>query len=407
MKYLILLLLVSLVLPAHAQNVAINTSGTAALSTNMFEVTQTNTAANAVAIYAINSAATAGTGYGLYSIKTGAGSTNIGAYLHATGGTANYALRLGGSTSGTLDFSPAATTTSYSLVFPSAIGSANQVLSISSISGTTATLNWSSGTAGPTGATGSTGGAGAQGATGPTGTGATGPTGPTGAVGAGATATSPSLLYPDGTNYSAIKIVDFVTSSYTVPGSTTLYIMQLPIDGATTFAVDGVVIAESATGGSTNSKGINAFALACPIVVSAGSVVSGSSGLAKSFYGFEVASTAYTGVTATIPSGTPYQVPVGKTLVVTNIYCTGIASGAYISVSADGVTYTNILRGPSNYTSPMGALPGAYSSASVGTAISNSFQLGQLLQPILLPAGYYIKSDDAVAGRTAINGYLR
>jgi len=75
----------------RAQNIAVNTSGAAAASTNMFEVTQTSAAANMVAIYAINSGATAGTGYGLYSTKTGAGTTNVGGYFSATGGANNYA----------------------------------------------------------------------------------------------------------------------------------------------------------------------------------------------------------------------------------------------------------------------------------------------------------------------------
>lgn len=74
-----------------SQNVAVNTSGTAAASTNMFEVTQTSTAANMVAIYAINSGASAGnTGYGLYATKTGASTTNIAGYFVATGATNNY-----------------------------------------------------------------------------------------------------------------------------------------------------------------------------------------------------------------------------------------------------------------------------------------------------------------------------
>lgn len=76
-----------------AQSIAINISGNAAASTNMLEVTQTNTAANAVAIYAINSAAIAGTGYGLYSTITGASATaNIAGYFNATGGAGNYAI---------------------------------------------------------------------------------------------------------------------------------------------------------------------------------------------------------------------------------------------------------------------------------------------------------------------------
>ena len=78
-------------LTIHAQNIAVNTAGTAAASTNMFEVTQTSTAANMVAIYAIHSGATAGTGYGLYATKTGASTTNIAGYFSATGATNNYA----------------------------------------------------------------------------------------------------------------------------------------------------------------------------------------------------------------------------------------------------------------------------------------------------------------------------
>jgi hypothetical protein len=76
----------------NAQNIAVNTTGTAAASTNMFEVTQTSTAANMVAIYAIHSGAASGTGYGLYSTKTGASTTNIGGYFNASGGTNNYAI---------------------------------------------------------------------------------------------------------------------------------------------------------------------------------------------------------------------------------------------------------------------------------------------------------------------------
>lgn len=75
-----------------SQNIAINTTGTAAAAANMLEVTQTSTAANMVAIYAINSGASAGnTGYGLYSTKTGASATNVAGYFSATGGTNNYA----------------------------------------------------------------------------------------------------------------------------------------------------------------------------------------------------------------------------------------------------------------------------------------------------------------------------
>lgn len=85
------------------------------------------------------------THYGLYSKVYGAGAstTNVAGYFYSSGATNNYAIRMGGSTSGTLDISPAATTTSYSAVMPAAIGTASQVLAINSVAGTTATLGWS------------------------------------------------------------------------------------------------------------------------------------------------------------------------------------------------------------------------------------------------------------------------
>jgi hypothetical protein len=100
-----------IIFKGNAQNIAVNTSGTAAASTNMFEVTQTSTAANMVAIYAIHSGATAGTGYGLYSTKTGASTTNIGGYFNASGATNNYALIVpsGGGSVGIGTTAPAST----------------------------------------------------------------------------------------------------------------------------------------------------------------------------------------------------------------------------------------------------------------------------------------------------------
>ena len=73
----------------HTQNVAINTTGTAAGSANMFEVTQANAAANMVAVYAINSSVFAGTEYGFKALASGASTTNIAGYFSATNGTTN------------------------------------------------------------------------------------------------------------------------------------------------------------------------------------------------------------------------------------------------------------------------------------------------------------------------------
>ena len=95
------------------------------------------------ALNVTHTGATAGsTDYGIYSSVSGGGINNIGGYFTASGATNNYALRLGGSTSGTLDLSPAAATTAYSMILPATIGTTNQVLSISSVGGSTATLGW-------------------------------------------------------------------------------------------------------------------------------------------------------------------------------------------------------------------------------------------------------------------------
>ena len=74
-----------------AQNIAVNTSGNAALSTNMLEVTQSSTAAYMVALYAINNAANAAgdTGYAFKALKTGATGSNVAGYFSATGGANN------------------------------------------------------------------------------------------------------------------------------------------------------------------------------------------------------------------------------------------------------------------------------------------------------------------------------
>lgn len=80
---------------SYGQNIAINTSGAAAATTNMLEVTQGSAAANMVALYAINNGATGAglTGYGLQAIKTGGAGTNIAGYFSSTGSTgANYSI---------------------------------------------------------------------------------------------------------------------------------------------------------------------------------------------------------------------------------------------------------------------------------------------------------------------------
>ena len=85
-----------LVQQAHifSQNISVNTTGAAAGSTNMFEVTQSSTAAYMVAIHAIHNASNlaADSGYAFKAIKTGATGNNVAAYFSATGGGSNSAI---------------------------------------------------------------------------------------------------------------------------------------------------------------------------------------------------------------------------------------------------------------------------------------------------------------------------
>lgn len=93
------------------------------------ENTSTGTGSQYGVVGVKNGATGTGTGYALWGQASGSGTTNVGAYFKAFGATNNYALQLGGATSGTLSISPAATTTSYALTMPAAQGAANTVLS--------------------------------------------------------------------------------------------------------------------------------------------------------------------------------------------------------------------------------------------------------------------------------------
>ena len=216
--------------------------------------------------------------------------------------------------------------------------------------------------------------------------------------------TGPSLLYPDGTNYSATKFIDYGTASYTVPANTTLYILQIPLSGGMKLVIDGVVIAQANGASKTNAPGVNTFALSAPIVVGPGSVVMASTtadpgpytsnGTPVYLSGFEITNSAITPVTSSFPSGSTYQVPATKTLVVLNIY---EIIGATIAISSDNATWIPFLIGPSNYASIPASSP----------PTTAQHQIAQLLQPLLVPPGYYIRSSDANAYRGSFNGYLR
>ncbi len=65
--------------------------------------------------------------YGVFGYAGNTG-TNIAGHFRATGGTSNIAIRMTGSTSGTLDISPAATTTSHALIMPASQGALSTVL---------------------------------------------------------------------------------------------------------------------------------------------------------------------------------------------------------------------------------------------------------------------------------------
>lgn len=121
------ILLAFMALTKSNAQVGVNAAGAAPTTLSMFEVLQTSGTDNTFGIY-VNHSGTPTTGYALQAIKSGAGVNNIAAYLNATGGTNNIALRLAGSTSGSLDISPAAATTSYGITFPAAQGAANSLL---------------------------------------------------------------------------------------------------------------------------------------------------------------------------------------------------------------------------------------------------------------------------------------
>ncbi len=86
-------ILLSSPLLIFSQNIGINTTGSAAASTNMLEVLQPSTTTNTVGVWAEHTGAIGGgSGYALKAIKSGASLNNIAAYLSASGATNNYAL---------------------------------------------------------------------------------------------------------------------------------------------------------------------------------------------------------------------------------------------------------------------------------------------------------------------------
>jgi hypothetical protein len=108
-----------------------------ALSTgNTLNISSTTTAGNGSKLLNLTRSGTNGanamTNYGLYSAIAnthGTSGTNIAASLKASGANmTNIALRMEGSTSGTLDISPAAATTSYAITFPALQGGNNTTL---------------------------------------------------------------------------------------------------------------------------------------------------------------------------------------------------------------------------------------------------------------------------------------
>ncbi len=126
-KHLLPTLFATLTITYGYSQIGVNATGAVATTSSMFEVLQASGTNNSMGIY-VSHSGTPTTGFALQAIKSGAGVNNIAAYLSATGGTNNIALRLAGSTSGTLDLTPAATTTSYALTFPSAQGAASSLL---------------------------------------------------------------------------------------------------------------------------------------------------------------------------------------------------------------------------------------------------------------------------------------
>ena len=87
-------------------NVGINTSS---LSNARFKVVDATATDGFSAFRVENSSATAGTSYALYATKTGAGTTNVGGYFSASGGTNNYGLIVANGFSGFGTTSPEVT----------------------------------------------------------------------------------------------------------------------------------------------------------------------------------------------------------------------------------------------------------------------------------------------------------
>ena len=79
-----------------------------------------------------------GTGYGVWGSASGSGTVNIGGYFVATTATNSIALRLGASTSGFVNISPSATTTSYTITLPPAVAATAGSVLTSSTTGITA-----------------------------------------------------------------------------------------------------------------------------------------------------------------------------------------------------------------------------------------------------------------------------
>jgi len=178
----------------------------------------------------VNSHGGGGGGFNWYNVASSSGATPslLASLSYAGVFTPASAVALPGSASGTLTQQAAASTTSYTLVYPATIGSAGQALEISSVAGSTANLAWAtpSGTGTVTSVAVSGGTTGLTTSGGPiTGSGtitlagtlavANGGTGGTTSTGSGAVvlATSPTLVTP------ILGVA--IATSYTATGSIT------------------------------------------------------------------------------------------------------------------------------------------------------------------------------------------
>ena len=251
-------------------------------------------------------------------------------------------------------------------------------------------LNGTNGTNGVDGVQGLIGLTGAAGIDGTNGVdGAQGPTGNDGVVdssfvdslvqyysnsGSSGTGGGCDFSYPDGfDNMQAINLeVDYTPTNYSVPIGKTLYITSIVLQNGD-LLIDNEIIAaakfnsQPALGGYSNT-------LSQPILVKSNSILSSTSSHCG-VNGFLVNESVDV-INLDVISSTPYSVPIGKTLYITNLY-----------MSAGNIMIDNLRI------------------ATYGWNSNNGYS-HTLSQPILVKSNSILSTQSATSNQVQINGYL-